>query len=119
MGLSAEQRKHCADIYYDLSGGDNEMPEHKWNKKATVELYHLIEAVRNCSLGIAYITTLPTKLPTSPFGAYKAAIKYISEMALNKYKISNSSSSKHMNSSCLATKGLLHIRDIKQAGWGL
>ncbi|MEE9338910.1 MAG: hypothetical protein V3U87_12600 [Methylococcaceae bacterium] len=114
MGLSAEQRKHCADIYYDLSGGDNEMPDYRWNEKAAVQLYHLMADVRNCSLGVAFITTLPT----SPFGAFKAAIKYISEMALNKYKISNSSSSKAMNSSCLSARGLQHISLIKAASRG-
>lgn len=57
MGLSAEQRKHCADIYYDLSAGDNEMPEHIWNEKAAVQLYHLVEQVKNCSLGVLHHNT--------------------------------------------------------------
>jgi hypothetical protein len=118
MGLSAEERKHCADIYYDLSAGDIEMPEHRWNEKAAVELYHLIDEVRNCSTGMAYITSLPTKPPTNAFGAFKDAIKYISEVALAKYKISNSSSSKVMNNVCLSVKASSYISLIKAASMG-
>lgn len=105
MGLSAEERKHCADIFYDLSAGDNEMPDYKWNKKAAIQLVHLIEEVRKCSIGMSFITSLPKTPPTNAFSAYKAAIKYISETALAKYKISNSSSSKVMSPVCVTTKG--------------
>ncbi|MFW5444323.1 MAG: hypothetical protein ACKE51_08470 [Methylococcaceae bacterium] len=53
------------------------MPDYRWNEKAAIQLAHLTEEVRKCSVGISYITSLPRMPSTNDFAAYKAAIKYI------------------------------------------
>ncbi|MFW5443363.1 MAG: hypothetical protein ACKE51_03515 [Methylococcaceae bacterium] len=60
--MTIEEKEICAELFLAFTN-DNEMPSHRWNDKAAVELYRMIRVLKNCSTGMSWIISLPVIMP--------------------------------------------------------
>jgi hypothetical protein len=81
--MTEQERQTCAKLYYLYSGGDT-IDSHKWNNSGAQELYRMILNVQNCSMGIAWLPTIPNTMPTTPGQAAIYLVQYFYE-SLEKY----------------------------------
>jgi len=116
--MTNEEREICAELFFAFTN-DNEMPSHRWNDKAAVELYRMIRVLKNCSTGMSWIISLPAIMPTSGPGAARTALKYLYDIWKAKKKVDAATSASGLNPRCKESHTDGHVQAIKYAAMGL
>lgn len=114
--LSKEEREACTSIYLSISDGDNSMPEHKWNKAASIELYKLLVTLKNCSEGFAWLKELPSLVPYKGLSTAVAVLKYIKKIYETKQKIEKDGK---IIKICKNSHSVHHLWLIQKAAYGM
>ncbi len=78
----------------------------------------MIRVVKNCSIGMAWITSLPSIPPTSGPSAARKAVMYLRDVWLAKKKIERATSASAMNPRCVESHTKSHMWQIQAAAMG-
>jgi hypothetical protein len=119
MGLSPEEKEACADLYLTFTGGENSMPAHKWNDEAAVELYKMIQRIKDCTQGMEWIMTLPNLVPTNSLSTSMAAAKYLLSIWRTKISIEGKIKAGKINKRCQESHSLNYKQNIIRAAYGI
>jgi len=116
--MTSEEREICAELFLAFTS-DTTMPPHRWNDKAAVELYKMIRVLKNCSIGMSWIISLPVLLPTSGPAAARTALKYLYDIWKAKKKIDTTTSASGISPRCKDSYTHRFEWRIKAASMGL
>ncbi len=111
--MTNEDREACSYLFNAFT--KETIPPHKWNDKAVVELYIMVKKLKDCSMGMSFITSLPVLFPKTGPSAAMAAIKYIRQIWIASREIDKNK----INPRCEESHSRGHANIIKAAAWGL
>lgn len=57
--MTGQEQEVMAELYYAFTGEDTSMPAGRWNNAAAIELYKMIHHLKQCSIGMDWVATLP------------------------------------------------------------
>ncbi len=118
MALSTEEKEACADLYLTFTGFNN-MPVHKWNDAAAIELYEMIRIIKDCTKGMEWIKSLPNLIPHNSISTSIAAAKYLLGIWRTKIAIEGKINTGKISPVCKTSKTSEYSRRILLAAYEL
>ncbi|MFW5443254.1 MAG: hypothetical protein ACKE51_02965 [Methylococcaceae bacterium] len=115
--MTNEEREVCAELFLAFTN-DISMPSHRWNDKAAVELYRMIYALKRCSKGMVWLTSLPVLTSTKTPSLARTALKYLYDVWREKKKVEGATSASGINPRCKDSHTKRHINLIIAAAMG-